>query len=416
MKNNVDILIIDSDPDSARRTKDLLIKKSYTVKESMNAVNKTQAIESIIFDEPKIILMDVIGTGFNSIEVFRNLAKIKIYSLIIIYTNETSNLTDYIKKMSFVFHVVLKTSSQAALLDCIEKGIHFFEKGKNLSNTIEEAERGYKKELDWILWKEKKSLDINKNDGKQVFETIIHSIFQGMGIGSLLSTVDLMKMSGKKDDGKVTIKEKMFSVLVKNADAVHELKARLDNLVALMSRKYTNEIINLKDMNKIITDEIVQTKAFSLIKEHRIKFTPFRSDENFIANSDFLAVTIRELLTNAYKYSPPKSTIYISKGFSTEGISFMVINEIEILKRGLSGIPPEYEFEIFEPFFKLNKLNDERFFSEEIGFGVGLSLIYNGVVSFGGQVHANEVIDYVTADSPTRKVIVEIIFPLYEIM
>ncbi|MBP9888476.1 MAG: sensor histidine kinase [Leptospiraceae bacterium] len=111
----------------------------------------------------------------------------------------------------------------------------------------------------------------------------------------------------------------------------------------------------------------------------------------------------------AYKYSPDNSNIFIMKGYSADGLSILIMNSISKVTRGVRGIPSEFENEIFEPFFRINKIYDERFFLEELGFGIGLSVIQKGITSLDGNVFVYEVNDHVTSLEPEKKIVSELI-------
>lgn len=119
---------------------------------------------------------------------------------------------------------------------------------------------------------------------------------------------------------------------------------------------------------------------------------------------------MRELLTNAFKYSPEEAEIQISRFYSPTGLSIVVVNPAAKVSRGINGIPPELEYEIFEPFFKINHIYDERYYKEELGFGIGLSYLQSSITRLGGNIHVNEVLDHLSIP-PAKKIVAEIIFP-----
>lgn len=87
----------------------------------------------------------------------------------------------------------------------------------------------------------------------------------------------------------------------------------------------------------------------------------------------------------------------------------VLLNSISKVTRGVRGIPSEFESEIFEPFFRINKIYDERFYLEELGFGIRLSVIPKGITSLDGNVFVYEVNDHVTSLEPEKKIVSELI-------
>ena len=90
---------------------------------------------------------------------------------------------------------------------------------------------------------------------------------------------------------------------------------------------------------------------------------------------DLLSFAIYNLLTNAVKYSPKRTTITLG-AFEQGGTV-----SISVADQGY-GIAPEEQHRIFEKFYRLKR--DER--GEEEGSGIGLALVKEIVLQHGGRV------------------------------
>ncbi len=122
-----------------------------------------------------------------------------------------------------------------------------------------------------------------------------------------------------------------------------------------------------------------------------------------------LALCMRELLTNAFKYSPPKSAVHVTTYRSGNALSIVVLNDVEFSRGRNSGVPREMENTVFEPFFRIHNTYDERFRAEELGMGIGLTIVQNILNQLGGGIYVYEINDHASGSSPARRVAAELI-------
>ncbi|MEM7183442.1 MAG: ATP-binding protein [Spirochaetota bacterium] len=176
------------------------------------------------------------------------------------------------------------------------------------------------------------------------------------------------------------------------------------------------------DIKQDILEKVSSTYQLVFIEtmeEAIIKLSEFHSAVpcTVVGNTDFLDLAFREVLVNACKYSPENSTINIYSYVRESYISILFMNSILQYTRGVSGVPMEMEHEVFEPFFRINNVYDERFLSEEFGLGLGLTIVRDGIHKLGGRIYLYEVNDNVTNDiSVQRKVITELILARPEVL
>lgn len=402
---NLDILIIDKDLDLLQKYKLLFEEKKY---KTSIADNNTLAMEIIIMNDPKVIIMDVEETGIGN-DFLRSLRKIGVESQIIIHSKQNAVDLQYKKQTGLIFSFVKKDDTFAKLLDSVENAKLTYDKIHIINDKIRKEDATYKRDLEWFIWQQRKSHNSKYTLGKTIIETLSHSIFQGMGMGAALSTIDLIEMSKKEDGDSFKVKGKLITSLVQNAEYMRLIKERLDNMIYLLDKEYERERLKANDVITILKDSIKKTEDFRKIKSHRIISSHFTQEEAVYGNTELLGLCFREILINAFKYSPDNSNIFITKGYAENGLSILIMNSISNVTRGVRGIPSEYENEIFEPFFRINKIYDERFFLEELGFGIGLSVIQKGITSLDGNIFVYEVNDHVTSLEPEKKIVAELI-------
>ncbi len=402
---SIDILIIDKNPTLLKNYKTLFEENKY---KTITADNNSLAMEIVIMSNPEVIIIDIDSTGIGN-DLLRGLRKIGVESQIIVHSEKNTVDVEYKRQTGLIFTFIKKGEGFERLLSAVTNAKETYHKIHSINDKIRKEDATYKRDLEWFIWQQRKNHNSKYSLGKTIIETLSHSIFQGMGMGAALSTIDLMEMSKKQDGDSYKIKANLMTSLVKNAEYMRLIKERLDNMIYLLDKEYEKERITAKRVMEIIKDSIAKTENFRKIKNQHIIHSSFTHEEDIYGNAELLGLSFRELLINAYKYSPDNSNIFIMKGFSSNGLSLLIMNSISKVTRGVRGIPSEYENEIFEPFFRINRIYDERFFLEELGFGVGLSVIQKGITALDGNIFVYEVNDHVTALDPEKKIVAELV-------
>jgi two-component system sensor histidine kinase SenX3 len=94
-----------------------------------------------------------------------------------------------------------------------------------------------------------------------------------------------------------------------------------------------------------------------------------------LANADLLSRAISNLVSNAVKYSPPKTEVIISTTHAASGVA------IEVADQGY-GIPESNVNRIFEKFYRVPRVQDV----DVPGTGLGLALVQEIAELHGGSV------------------------------
>jgi signal transduction histidine kinase len=184
----------------------------------------------------------------------------------------------------------------------------------------------------------------------------------------------------------------MSNLLVTNADKYSPEKVRrfaqqmhdssknaynlLENLLEwarIQRGELEPDLEKIKSMG-VIHEVIEQTEAIANSKNINLKTAP---DQNFatLADRKMLTTTLRNLVTNALKYTYPEGTVIIRTQKSEGYLQFTVSDE------GM-GIPAEYLDRLFEIDCKLSQEGTEK----EKGTGLGLILCKEFVEKQGGKI------------------------------
>lgn len=268
-------------------------------------------------------------------------------------------------------------------------------------------ERMIEKKIEWalfqdlerILWRTGKH---RFGAEKGVLDNLLHALFQGDGFGRLLSVAGMMEVLDRDQEGNTILPKEYADELTSAAKAVHDWIDGARRLVSLTEVKYAvRDIHNFPDF---IFEAVRQTEALRAIKEQSVNVEVFPQLVHIQSNEDLLRRALAEILTNAYKYSPPGSQIDVTGHVHGNFLLVDIYNDIEG-----DGIPEGMENSIFEPFVRLSHRYDERFHMEEIGFGMGLTLVQEGLAQTGAQIFIGTVQDHAFN---RRRIQAEMAFPL----
>ncbi|MCB1191093.1 MAG: response regulator [Leptospiraceae bacterium] len=407
--NPMDILLLDPDKNSLEGLNNLLTNRGF---KTIATQEFRVAMELLIMNNPKVVITEIMKPGSEGIEILRALRRIRTDSVIIIHTNKVVKDSGYEKRFGLVFDFLHKPANQEILMDSVQKALEFYSIKLSKLNYNDNFDETIKEQLEWLIWKEQKSQGYKQAFGKSIIETIVHSIFQGMGVGSMIPLIDLLEL-GLKEEGEYSkVKTKIVKSLIKNAHPLRTIKEKLDYILKVFDKEFKREVVPGQAIKNYVLNSLEAVEKLREIKNHKVRVENLDFPFSIYSNVELLELSIRELLTNAFKYSTDNSTIYITKSSSQDTFSIIILNSILMMKRGITGVPPEFEYEIFEPFFKINHIYDERFYEEELGFGVGLSVIQTNINKIGGKVHVYEILDHVTSSEPQRKVAAELVFPI----
>ncbi len=267
-------------------------------------------------------------------------------------------------------------------------------------------------ELEWLVWKEtSKSADGNFL-GRNIIDNLTHTLSQGLGIGSLISRLEVAEVFMKKETEYFRIPKNLMNSILEDKNHLRERNENLDKFKTLFDLKITKERIHSLEINSLVKDILDELREIACLKTQKIIHDDHCPDVYLLTQSDFLLFGIKELYVNAMKFSPEGSEIRSSFLNAKNHFIFRVVNDISHIEGGVTGIPEEFSFRLFEPFFKLNNIFDERFYNLEFGMGMGLNLLQSLAKQSDCKVSISEIVEESTP-MRGRKVAAELRFPLF---
>lgn len=141
----------------------------------------------------------------------------------------------------------------------------------------------------------------------------------------------------------------------KDKQEVLKIPLRLDNLVR-------ETVVNLQP--------IAKKKRIRLVEQASQRVPPVAADKSLISQA------VSNLVSNAIKYSPERTTVTVSTVLEAEAV------RVSVEDRGF-GIPPEAVDRVWEKFYRVVRQGQEK---DEESTGLGLSFVREVVEQHGGAV------------------------------
>jgi signal transduction histidine kinase len=218
------------------------------------------------------------------------------------------------------------------------------------------------------------SIEIKKEYTLRFFENFSHFAFQGRGLGALISYIELLEISAEKVDGKYSIDADIFGELVASNEATKDWILNGERCTTALRAEYRTETIPGANIQAILQETLSGMETCLKIKNHSVENKLKSLDFKTKTSREALSLVLTEAITNACKFSPENSTISIYESLEGLNYNLYITNSLRVHSTLEAGIPKEKEKQVFEPFYRLTNIHDERYVKFEYGMGVGLFL------------------------------------------
>lgn len=181
----------------------------------------------------------------------------------------------------------------------------------------------------------------------------------------------------KEDLGKINAEQKEYlGKTIESANRMVNLINDLLNVAKIEEGKYSL-VLKDEDMAVIISETIEEISIIAETKNVKINF--LNSDKKYPpvkADKEKIKLALTNILSNAIKYSPAKSSIDIGLGIFKNKYVMVTIRDNGI------GIPKDQQNRVFTKFFRA----ENALKMETEGSGLGLSVSQNIINAHGGKV------------------------------
>ena len=147
--------------------------------------------------------------------------------------------------------------------------------------------------------------------------------------------------------------------------------------VTQLQRKDKQEVLKIPlRLDEVVRDTIASLQPFAKKKRIRLLEQPAHRIPPVAADKSLITQAVKNLVNNAIKYSPERTTVTVSTALEAEAVRVCVED------RGF-GIPAEAKERVWDKFYRVVREGQEK---DEESTGLGLSFVREVVEQHGGQV------------------------------
>ncbi|MEI1280279.1 response regulator [Leptospira venezuelensis] len=371
--------------------------------------------------EYSLYLVDLEMPVMNGFDFINKIKEKKPDSLFIVISgNEIPEIIIKVMKLG-IFDYLIKPIDRERLYQVLDRISEFVRLKESERILIQENEERLKAQLNWILYKQSWLTDLEKNIdlSKSTLNNLKQSFFSGGGFGAIVSIVEMLQASAKKEESSYIFSSDIVELLFEN---IYYTKKGLHSLEK-----------SLEILNKNFQDSLQKTNSeqiHGLLEKSRLKLEnsnlKYKKKKNVLipqislptngyyidADTDSLSRIFTELLINAFKYSSKNSVINIYISASGGYLNISMKNEFD--PQSIPGIPKNKELLVKQPFYRLAGFVDENLEGEEYFTGLGLTIVDFVIKKHGGIFSIHNVIDHSLGEKPVEVVLATVSLPIVD--
>ncbi len=309
--------------------------------------------------------------------------------LIVIWNAESGQLSAEKDICNGTFAIVDGDAGTLDIIAILKKAFAFVLQKREQQELQRKRQMRRQNPAQWLMGEENAERHRQLEYARSLIRNILHSASQGLGIGAVLTYIDLLQMSPAIQAVKEG--DETISGLVKNASAARQWLSAFENILTGLQKRYECDLVTFATINAAIADAVKRSEDFRAIKDHEVVLALSEFVGAVRGNAEAISEICAELLLNAFKYSPAKSKVRVMCYVTPEIYSIVVVSEIETMRGGVTGIPAAYEKRVFEPFFRLNNTWDDRFRDQKYGLGIGLTLAEHAAEQCGARLYLYQI-------------------------
>ena len=355
------ILVIDDNPKNLDVLSDLFEQENFSILFALDGESGVQRAE---LGQPKLILLDIMMPGIDGFETCRRLkANALTRNIPVIFMTALSETSDKVHGFQLgAIDYITKPFQPEEVLARIHTHL-------TIQDLQEELRRNNLK-LQASLEREKEL-----NVLKSRFLSIASHEFR-TPLTAIRMTANTMKRYRERMS-----EEKHVAGLERIESAVMQLTKMLDDVLLLskVDAEIHEFVPQRMDVKKLCLCLVEEFDAFSE-ETHTIHFSSCGSDFHLSADPKLLRHILSNLLSNALKYSPVGSSVYVKLERSNERIIFRVVDE------GI-GIGEHDKKSLFSAFQRGENVG------EIPGSGLGLTMTKQFVELHGGTIECESELD-----------------------
>ncbi|TGM96042.1 ATP-binding response regulator [Leptospira dzoumogneensis] len=371
--------------------------------------------------EYSLYLVDLEMPVMNGFEFIKTIKEKKPESLFIVISgNDVPEIIIKVMKLG-IFDYIIKPIDRDRFYQILERISEFIRLKESERILTQENEERLKAQLNWILYKQSWLTDLDKNIdlSKSTLNNLKQSFFSGGGFGAIVSIVEILQASAKKENSSYNFSSDVVELLFENIYYTKKGLRSLEKSLEILNKNFqdsfqktnSEQIHDLLEKSRLkleSSNEQYSKKKNVLIPQISLPANGYDID----ADPDSLSRIFTELLVNALKYSSNNSVINIYISASGGYLNINLKNEFD--PQSIPGIPKNKELLVKQPFYRLAGFVDENLEEEEYFTGLGLTIVDFVIKKHGGIFSIHNVIDHSLGEKPVEVVLATVSLPILD--
>ena len=361
-----------------------------------------------------IVITDIMMPEMDGSTLIDHLKGIEFEPVVIVQTGikESEHIIDIMRRG--VYDYVIKPIDADELALKLEQA---FETSRlRRMKTILENEKVIRleRELDWYKWYDSvKNRDVGRLD-RSLFQSLHTSFNQGAGFGALLTLMEIVLHSGRRENDDFIIDANLMDIIEKNVLLSGKVLRIFSDIHILLAQDLKLERTGYDSLFDLMADVKNKMEGIASLKDQTLVLSERKaglSGKTIMASAERLRALAVELITNACKFSEPKTPIFIIMDAVRGNLRLSVISKPIPDEEGRVGIPLGYENMVLDPFFRMTRSVFEGY--DSLDYGLGLTLADKIAAKHGGRIATGNIVDYSDISrEPMTKVNVTFSVPL----
>lgn len=373
------ILIVDDDRVSRRVIGNWIQKMEYTYEAASDAAQALALLKENRFD---ILLTDQEMPGMKGSELIEIVHK-EYPETICVVQSAYRDVDAIVRALNEhkAFYYLFKPFTEEQLRSALDRA-YDTQAAQRQTRILQEGEqRFFRMVMETFDWKDSLRKSSSQNLAADMINQLNIGFFQGSGLGALISTLSLLFSSMKVDEGEqqaVVPLEICEMIQEQYSSTIHVVESLNKAQSVLMDSTENLVPVDTARLFELLDEVRAEMYPMLRIKNQRIcmgALPPRPSSSSIAAHEESLRMIFSELLINAMKYSMDRANIYVLFAEKEGHVVIKILNPVRnegTHSRVVQGID---ETLVFEPFYRLDSVVDERYSREEFSFGLGLTIV-----------------------------------------
>lgn len=386
------VLIVDDDEITRNLLEEMLNAQGYVV---ALEINGKKALEQFKKNPFQVVVTDIEMPVMDGNELISRLVETEDDPVIVVLTvhDELDLVIDTMKKG--VYDYIIKPFNADDILIKLRRAFEAADLRRMKRVLAKEKVVKLENQVNWFKWQDDFVKQEDDRIDRALFKSLHENFNQGSGFGLLMSLLDMISTSGKKEGDNYLIKAELYEMILRSKKYAEGVLTRFSEINNIISSEFELLRISLVYVHTLIEKVIQKVSKYKDVKNHNILFSKKKaaySDVYVKINEKYFGDALYELLINALKFSEAKTDIIMMLHFDDKNSEISIINNPAESDKGTVGVPIEYENMVFDPFFRLVNYVHEEY--ETPDYGLGLTLVEKIIERHGGVITASNIKDY----------------------